>query len=331
MSGFRRSAFVMALLGVAFAKQLSHIATTQAPNDSYDNKDDGASLGTRSQPATDSFDTADEPVKLVNDGEGGKRAQQMVQSQDEAARLAQLLPSARDDEYRGKLIRILRKEGAKALTQAVEALTQALGDGAALADRRSATRSLGMIGGVRVVQPLIRALGDADISVRKEAVEALREIGPGLAVEPLIQALGDASLSGIARAHAATLLGMLGGADVVQSLEQALQQRGADARVRRRAAHALLEVGLVEAWRALEAFQDDAEAFVRKQAAEAVARIANPPPFDECSICQERLRPGQVVTATSCNHKFHEACLSGVVQEEVLMPELQARQARPYE
>ena len=77
--------------------------------------------------------------------------------------------------------------------------------------RSNAAAALGEIGDAQAVEPLIRALGDAEYWVRSRAdTAALGEIGDVLAVAPLIQALSDADM--LVRAGAAEALGEIGDA-----------------------------------------------------------------------------------------------------------------------
>jgi len=57
--------------------------------------------------------------------------------------------------------------------------------------RQAAAKTLGKIGDLRAVVPLIAALEDLDARVRAAAAKALGEIGDPCAVEPLIAALND--------------------------------------------------------------------------------------------------------------------------------------------
>jgi HEAT repeat protein len=56
---------------------------------------------------------------------------------------------------------------------------------------KKAARALGEIADDRVVEPLIRALGDQRQDVRKTAAEALGKVGDIRAIEPLSRAMSD--------------------------------------------------------------------------------------------------------------------------------------------
>uniref|UniRef100_A0A6U6NB44 RING-type domain-containing protein n=1 Tax=Zooxanthella nutricula TaxID=1333877 RepID=A0A6U6NB44_9DINO len=338
MAGFRQSTFAMALLGMAFAKQLSRTTTTQIPNDSDDNEDDSELLGKRILSPTEGLHTVHESEKLVKDGgEFGQRSQQMAQNHEGITEDAQqtgefcsiccdllgttdvwvtscghqfhrecllpwiaqknICPNCRHpkpklertpnvpvprlvelvrDMADGSSIARLRKLGAEALTLAVEACTQVLGNegvGNAPA-RRTAARALGMIGGVQVLPPLIQALGDADLMVRRSARDALREIGDAQAVQPWIRALRDVRSNSYVRTYAALVLGEIGDVLAVQPLLQTLKG-DADVSVRRVAARALLAIGNVEALQALQAFQGDADDQIRRIADDALAKVGD--------------------------------------------------------
>jgi len=86
--------------------------------------------------------------------------------------------------------------------------------------RIDAVNALGKMGTADVVEPLIKAMNDADFGVRAFAAEALGKIGDQRALEPLIQALSDAFYS--VRCDAATALGELGDIRAVDALTAAL-------------------------------------------------------------------------------------------------------------
>jgi len=57
-------------------------------------------------------------------------------------------------------------------------------------EKTRAIEALGKMGDIRTVEPLIKALKDADRNVIRKAVELLGKIGDRKAVEPLIEILG---------------------------------------------------------------------------------------------------------------------------------------------
>ena len=103
---------------------------------------------------------------------------------------------------------------------------------------RDAVVALGKIGDPRVVEPLVKALGDDDDGVYWTAHESLVMIGEP-AVEPLIKALEDKDKD--VRTLAAFALGEIGDARAVEPLIKALEDEDKD--VRRYAADALGEIG----------------------------------------------------------------------------------------
>jgi HEAT repeat protein len=105
----------------------------------------------------------------------------------------------------------------------VKGLIKALGYEKESDVRESAAEALGAIGDSRAVEPLIKALNDADSDVRESAAVGLGKIGDSRAVEPLIRAFGDGSrevrrVGGVA----AYALGKIGDSRAVEPLIRAL-------------------------------------------------------------------------------------------------------------
>ena len=121
----------------------------------------------------------------------------------------------------------------------------------------------------RAVEPLIKALGDGEVSVRWAAAEALGKLGDARAVEPLIKALGDGE--GSVRRAAAEALGNLGDDRAVEPLIKALGREGS---VRRVSAEALGKLGDVRAVEPLIKALGDGEGSVRLAAAEALSTLS---------------------------------------------------------
>ncbi|HUX06036.1 MAG TPA: HEAT repeat domain-containing protein, partial [Acidobacteriota bacterium] len=121
----------------------------------------------------------------------------------------------------------------------------------------------------RAVEPMIKALGDGEVSVRWAAAEALGKLGDARAVEPLIKALGDGE--GSVRRAAAEALGNLGDDRAVEPLIKALGREGS---VRRVSAEALGKLGDVRAVEPLIKALGDGEGSVRLAAAEALSTLS---------------------------------------------------------
>jgi HEAT repeat protein len=130
----------------------------------------------------------------------------------------------------------------------VKPLVKALGDGF-LGVRLKAAFALGRIG-EPAIEPLIKALEDGNGLVREAAVEALRAMktlsntGDARVVQPLIKLLGDKNQA--ARQGAAKVLGMIGDARAVEPLGKVLGHDDAGHHVSAAvatAAAALAEIG----------------------------------------------------------------------------------------
>jgi HEAT repeat protein len=158
--------------------------------------------------------------------------------------------------------------GDMASLSAVPALLAALGDSSREV-RTAAARSLGRLGAVEAVEPIVHALASRSVP-RSVAGQALLELG-----EPALPGLrrllddGDAPT----RAIAAELLGLIGGAGGAAPLLAALAD--ASAEVRAKAARALGRVGAAAAAEGLREALDDRVAFVRVAAARALGELGD--------------------------------------------------------
>jgi len=137
--------------------------------------------------------------------------------------------------------------------------------------RVKAAESLGELGDVKAIEPLVKALQDEDEDVRKCAVIALEKIGDKRAVVPLVKALQDDFFK--CREYAAEALGRIGDKSAVQPLIKSLQDVDVDVRVN--AAEAL---GLLGDKRAvgplIGALEDETES-VRINAAMALGKLGD--------------------------------------------------------
>ncbi len=135
--------------------------------------------------------------------------------------------------------------------------------------RGAAARSLGRLGAVAAVEPIVYALaGDRlPLSVAGQALLAIRP-----AALPRLRAL-LAAPEPIARSFAVELVGLLGDAsDDVSVLERL---RDSSAEVRAKAARALGRLGTEQATAALTAALDDRIGFVRVSAARALGAVGD--------------------------------------------------------
>jgi hypothetical protein len=166
--------------------------------------------------------------------------------------------------------------------------------------RRDCARALGQLANPAALKPLFRLLSDDNWFVRAEAAIALGKIGDARAIGWLIQLLGDPD--GYVRYSATGALYNLATASSHPLLLRALTvtapadrfgiavalarlhdpaalaplgnaAKNNDVEIRRRAAEALGECGLVEGTNALAIFLMDPEPTVREQAREAIGRI----------------------------------------------------------
>jgi len=101
--------------------------------------------------------------------------------------------------------------------RAVEPLVKALGQGSSWTDRDMVVRALVKVGGARAVKPLITALKDPNALTRQGAAEALGLIGDARAVKPLIEALEEEEY---VQRDAARALNRIGGEEAEKALER---------------------------------------------------------------------------------------------------------------
>ena len=136
--------------------------------------------------------------------------------------------------------------------------------------------------GYLAVEPLFKALGDVDDSVRRDGVITLGNIGDARAVEPLIKVLEDIKYLKIntatigqvgVRRHAANALGKIGDTRAIEPLSQAIEDD--DWQIRCNVAKALGEISDVRAVEHLIGALRDDNRYVRKSAAEALGKIGN--------------------------------------------------------
>jgi len=158
--------------------------------------------------------------------------------------------------------------GDMASPQAVPGLLDTLADEAASV-RAAAARSLGRLGAVEAVGPLVHGFARGNLT-RAVAGQALLAVGP--AATPVLRELEDAP-EWEARAFALELLGLLGNATDGQRVVPKLRDTSAE--VRAKAARALGRLGAKEATGALVARLDDRIAFVRVAAAHALAAVGD--------------------------------------------------------
>jgi len=139
--------------------------------------------------------------------------------------------------------------------------------------------TLGEIGDVRAVEPLIKALKERSRSTNSTAIaRALGEIGDARAVEPLIQALTDKT-NYLLRSSVASALGKIGDVEAVDPLIKALNDD--DFRVRMIAVVALGEIGDARAVDPIiQALEKEGKDF-RMGAAWAFARIGDSRGIDQ--------------------------------------------------
>ncbi|WP_292517017.1 HEAT repeat domain-containing protein [Methanoculleus sp.] len=165
----------------------------------------------------------------------------------------------------------------------IDGLIEALGSGDGLTRQRAAL-ALGDFGGVKEVDPLIRALGDPLTAVREAAADSLTLL-EGASVEPLIELIenpeasgkyeepttagGQATVTGpggqtweietrrdLRRVYAAAILGEIGDPSAVESLIRALKDPNDDLRCQATGAIAKFGRGSVEPLTAMLADPD---------------------------------------------------------------------------
>jgi len=152
--------------------------------------------------------------------------------------LIKALVDEKDSDVRGNAAIALRNIGD---SRAVEPLIRALGDADSYV-RQNAAEALGKIG-EPTVEPLIRTLIEGSNDVRGNAAQALGTIGDSRAVEPLIRALGDSDWRVLW--NAARALGKIGDPRAVEPLIQLLRDPLIEGRdpVRRAIRRALEKLG----------------------------------------------------------------------------------------
>ena len=161
---------------------------------------------------------------------------------------------------------IMLADEAGVIDEAMEMLCELLllGDKAVSSN---VANTLGEIGDVRMVEPLIKALEDEDSGVRNLAANTLGKIGDKRAVEPLIKELGDGNSS------AAKALGEIGDTRAVEPLINTLGDDEGD--VRYYAVEALGKIGGGRAVEPLIGMLGDDKEYVRMVAAMALGGIGD--------------------------------------------------------
>lgn len=142
------------------------------------------------------------------------------------------------------------------------ALLTTLAEGDSIA-RMHAVSSLGKIGGMRSVEPLIQALDDSEEAIRTKAAEYLWMIGDDHATEQLIDSLRQSSRK--ARCCAMWALGRIGKQQAIGPLRGVLKNE-MDAAVREHALEALEAIGTPEAIMGVIMCLDDTDAKVANTA-----------------------------------------------------------------
>jgi HEAT repeat protein len=167
--------------------------------------------------------------------------------------------------------RYTRRLGQAGDARAVDPLLRALGDpdSSVRAHARTALQTLGVP--VSEAETRIGALHDQDWRVRCEAAAALGPLGDARAVEPLIRALGDESE--YVRTPVASALGRLGDARAVGPLIRALGDK--DWNARNAVAGALRAIGASAVEPLIGALHDE-NSNARRAAVEALAAIDDP-------------------------------------------------------
>ncbi|MCF6159641.1 MAG: hypothetical protein E3K32_13975 [wastewater metagenome] len=167
---------------------------------------------------------------------------------------------------REKVAKSLGKLGKR---EAEDTLILALRNNTHLSVLCTIIESLGQLGGVKSVEPLIAYLTHKEPKVRECTAVALGKIRDARAVEPLIIALGDEQER--VRWYAADSLGKIGDPVCVDSLIKLLSD--SSARVRESAIMALEQVGNQQAIDSLIKALQDVDRRVAEQAAESLISI----------------------------------------------------------
>ncbi|UCD54652.1 MAG: HEAT repeat domain-containing protein, partial [Candidatus Omnitrophota bacterium] len=164
--------------------------------------------------------------------------------------------------------RVINTLGAIGDVRAVEPLIEFLKD-ENVARRHEAASALGKIGDVRAVKPLIEALKDKYSDVRRYSAEALGKIGDVRAVEPLIEALKDKDK--YVRRYSAEALGKIGDVRAIEPLIEALQDEDED--VCTYSAEALVNIGGARAVEGLIIALEDISYHVRSTSVSALEKL----------------------------------------------------------
>jgi HEAT repeat protein len=148
-------------------------------------------------------------------------------------------------------------------------------------DREAAAVALGTIGDTRAIKPLVAALCDNNDEVRQAVAEALGKIDPNWkkskAAKEMIRVCVVAlnEKEGEARPEAASALGWIGEAEVVEPLIAALKDEDDKVKVRQATVEALAQVGDVRAFEPLVRALNDEYYRIREAAAVALGQIGD--------------------------------------------------------
>lgn len=187
---------------------------------------------------------------------------------DDGKAVKPLVYSLNDESFtvREKAAKALGKLGKR---EAEDALIVALNNNANLTIICTIIESLGQIGNVKSVEPLIGYLTHKESKVRECTAAALGKIRDTRAVEPLIAALNDEQER--VRWYAADSLGKIGDPVCVESLVKLLSDKSA--RVRESAVTALGQIGNQQSIESLVKALQDVDKRVVDQAAESLMNI----------------------------------------------------------
>lgn len=153
-----------------------------------------------------------------------------------AEAIPKLVKSLGDPGWRVRKAAVERLIDCAESDRVTEALIVALGDGDNPGRRNAAVEAL--VGcGSRVVPFLIEALDSDDVDVRKLMIDAIAGIGDESSRQPMLVMLDDADPN--VRSAAADALGVLGGPEVSEALQQCAVRGGEDTLVRFSALSAL--------------------------------------------------------------------------------------------
>jgi len=138
--------------------------------------------------------------------------------------------------------------------------------------RIHAAQSLGWLGDVRALEPLIVALSDRDANVRGLAARSLGRLGDPKAVLPLVSLLNDRNHE--VRLSAIWALGMLHDSSSVHSLTGLLESRNKE--IRLEVIQALGRIGDVQVVKSLASALKNSDQEIAAQAANALRRMRTP-------------------------------------------------------